>query len=192
MFNERREIQCDGANEMPKIMRNLIVLQEDCGEVCETSDENFEKIPGNPFDTMKKEFECDILLTSPTLNPPLVFDEQIIDKKPPRISELPKTISSLFSYNNRVPLYSRYYEKDADLIEKPQNTEWNEKFIVGLVKELTESGQTKGSYGVKTSRDMVQILKKYMIDSVRTKFIMYIIFHITIHHQSPKFYYLIL
>ena len=55
---------------MPKIMRNLILLQEDCGEVCDTSDE-FKKIPGNPFDTMKKEFECDILLTSPTLNPPL-------------------------------------------------------------------------------------------------------------------------
>ena len=63
MFNERREIQCDGLNEMPKIMRNLILLQEDCGEVCDTSDENFKKIPGNPFDTMKKEFECDILLT---------------------------------------------------------------------------------------------------------------------------------
>ena len=184
MFNERREIQCDGANEMPKIMRNLILLQEDCGEVCDTSDD-FEKIPGNPFDTMKKEFECDILLTSPTLNPPLVFDEQIIDKRPPRISALPKTISSLFSYNNRVPLYSRYYEKDADLIAKPQDSTWNVKDIGGLVKELIETGQIYGSYGVKTSRDMVQILKKYMIDSVRTKFITsFFISLFTISHQN--------
>ena len=178
---------------MPKIMRNLILLQEDCGEVCDTSDENFKKIPGNPFDTMKKEFECDILLTSPTLSPPLVFDEQIIDKKTPKIGQLPKTISSLFSYNNRVPLYSRYYERDANLIAKPQDPSWNVKFIDGLVKELTESEQVLGSYGVKTSRDMVQILKKYMIDSVRTKLITFhITFHIIIHYQSPKFYYLIL
>ena len=155
---------------MPKIMRNLIILQEDCGEVCDTSDD-FKKITGNPFNTMKKEFECDILLTSPTLNPPLVFDEQIINKRPPRISELPKTISNLFSYNNRVPLYSRYYERDSSLITKPENPHWNIKDIGGLVKELTETGQIYGAYGVKTSRDMVQILKKYMIDSVRTKLI---------------------
>ena len=108
---------------------------------------------------------------SPTLNPPLVFDEQIIDNKPPKIGQVPKTISSLFSYNNRVPLYSRYYERDANLIAKPQDPSWNVKFIDGLVKELTESEQVLGSYGVKTSRDMVQILKKYMIDSVRTKLI---------------------
>ena len=79
------------------------------------------------------------------------------------------------------------------MIAKPQDPSWNVKFIDGLVKELTESEQVLGSYGVKTSTDMVQILKKYMIDSVRTKFITFhITFHIIIHHQSPKLYYLIL
>ena len=57
------------------------------------------------------------------------------------------------------------------MIAKPQDPSWNVKFIDSLVKELIESEQVLGSYGVKTSKDMVQILKKYMIDSVRTKLI---------------------
>ena len=76
------------SHEMPNVMRNIILLKEDCGEVCDTSD-NFERKPGKYFDVIKKEIECDILLTSPTMNPPLLTGRvcnMVLEKpKPPRI-----------------------------------------------------------------------------------------------------------
>ena len=74
--------------KMPTIYRNLLLLKEDCGEVCDTSD-RFVKKPGKYFDVIKKEFECDFLLESSSLYQELIIDEQMIkqDKKeyqPPR------------------------------------------------------------------------------------------------------------
>ena len=40
------------SHEMPNVMRNIILLKEDCGEVCDTSD-NFERKPGKYFDVIK-------------------------------------------------------------------------------------------------------------------------------------------
>ena len=63
--------------KMPTIYRNLLFLKEDCGEVCDTSD-NFVKKPGKYFDVIKKEFECDFLLESSSMYQKLVLDEQMI------------------------------------------------------------------------------------------------------------------
>ena len=76
------------AQKMPTIYRNLLLLKEDCGEVCDTSD-SFVKKPGKYFDVIKKEFECDFLLESSSMYQELIIDEQMIkqDKKeyqPPR------------------------------------------------------------------------------------------------------------
>ena len=76
--------------KMPTIYRNLLFLKEDCGEVCDTSD-NFVKKPGKYFDVIKKEFECDFLLESSSMYQKLVLDEQMIkdgmgEYTPPRYS----------------------------------------------------------------------------------------------------------
>ena len=73
--------------KMPTIYRNLLFLKEDCGEVCDTSD-NFVKKPGKYFDVIKKEFECDFLLESSSMDQKLILDEQMIKElgelTPPR------------------------------------------------------------------------------------------------------------
>ena len=107
---------------MPNVLRNIILLKEDCGEVCDTSD-NFKKEPGKYFDIIKKEFECDILLTSPTMNPPLLIDEQMPVKennrsRPPKIFDIPKEISVLYTFEKRVPFYYRFV-LGKDKIQKP-------------------------------------------------------------------------
>ena len=75
--------------KMPTIYRNLLFLKEDCGEVCDTSD-NFVTKPGKYFDVIRKEFECDFLLESSSMYPKLILDEQMIkdmgEYTPPRYS----------------------------------------------------------------------------------------------------------
>ena len=61
---------------MPNVMRNILLIKEDCGEVCDTSD-RFKKNKGKYFDVIEKQFECDILLTSPIMNPPVIKEEQM-------------------------------------------------------------------------------------------------------------------
>ena len=66
--------------KMPTIYRNLLLLKEDCGEVCDTSD-RFVKKPGKYFDVITKEFECDFLLESSSMYQELIIDEQMIKTK---------------------------------------------------------------------------------------------------------------
>ena len=68
------------SHEMPNVMRNIILLKEDCGEVCDTSD-RFVKKPGKYFDVITKEFECDFLLESSSMYQELIIDEQMIKTK---------------------------------------------------------------------------------------------------------------
>ena len=73
---------------MPTIYRNLLLLKEDCKEVCDTSD-IFLKKPGKYFDVIKKEFECDFLLESSSMYQKLILEEQMIknskgEYEPPR------------------------------------------------------------------------------------------------------------
>ena len=53
--------------QMPKLKRNLILIKEDCGEVCDTSD-NFSKTPGLYFDKIFKNINCDYLFESPLID----------------------------------------------------------------------------------------------------------------------------
>ena len=85
--------------KMPTIYRNLLFLKEDCGEVCDTSD-NFVKKTGKYFDVIKKEFECDFLLESSSMYQKLIFDEQMIKElsvfTPPRYSKYSSHLQLLF------------------------------------------------------------------------------------------------
>ena len=62
MFESVPNRQFVTPQKMPTIYRNLLFLKEDCGEVCDTSD-NFVKKPGKYFDVIKKEFEWDFGVT---------------------------------------------------------------------------------------------------------------------------------
>ena len=95
----------DDTQKMPTIHRNLLLLKEDCGEVCDTSD-RFLKKPGKYFDVIKKEFECDLLLESSTMYPNLIVKEQMIEigqnvYKPPSIYQVPKEIAEFYTNENK-------------------------------------------------------------------------------------------
>ena len=61
---------------MPTVHRNLLLLQGDCGDVCDTS-KDFPIKTGKYFDTMTKEIECDALFDSPFVDvPPHGVEEQ--------------------------------------------------------------------------------------------------------------------
>ena len=53
---------------MEKLKRNLEFIKEDCGEVCDTSD-NFVKKPGLYFDKIVKNIECDYLFVAILFHP---------------------------------------------------------------------------------------------------------------------------
>ena len=101
-------LQLIKAHDWNKIKKNIQAIKQDCGEVCDTSD-NFEKKDGKYFDIIHKEFECDMLLTSSALNPTLESAEQMPRLDPPMINNIPMDIAKLYTYDGRVPLYSRYY-----------------------------------------------------------------------------------
>ena len=54
IFEKPHEINGNIGSAMPmkKLRRNLILIKEDCGDVCDTSD-NFSKVPGIYFDRIE-------------------------------------------------------------------------------------------------------------------------------------------
>ena len=115
----------DDTQKMPTIHRNLLLLKEDCGEVCDTSD-RFLKKPGKYFDVIKKEFECDQLLESPTMYPNLIAKEQMIEVpnmpmeyniyRPPSIFHLPQEIAELYTFDKRVRIVPWQINDDYKLM----------------------------------------------------------------------------
>ena len=62
--------------EMPTVTRNLMFLQGDCGDVCDTSSQ-FPIKAGKYFDTVTKEVECEALFDSPYVDlPPNAVEEK--------------------------------------------------------------------------------------------------------------------
>ena len=51
------------AQDWNLIQQNLLAIKEDCGEVCDTS-ENMKVIPGSIFDQVEKHIECDRIFFS--------------------------------------------------------------------------------------------------------------------------------
>ena len=71
---------------MKKLKRNLDLIKEDCGEVCDTSD-NFVKKPGLYFDKIVKNIECDFLFESPLIESNAdVSEQQYYNNAPPTMN----------------------------------------------------------------------------------------------------------
>ena len=54
------------ATPMNKLRRNLILIKEDCGDVCDTSDK-FSKVAGIYFNQIVKNIQCEYLFESPQI-----------------------------------------------------------------------------------------------------------------------------
>merc|ERR1712012_170965 len=111
------------------------------------------------------------------MNPPLLIDEQMPVKennrsRPPKIFDIPKEISVLYTFEKRVPFYYSYMD-DSNWINNPKNPHWNIKDIEIMMDHISK-GHLHGAYGVKVSNDMTEIMKKYMIENIKDKHVLVI------------------
>ena len=86
--------------------------------------------------------------------------------KPPKLFEIPKDIAALYTFEERVPLNSRYIDS-SQWIRNPQNPNWNIPGIDYMMEEIRKK-RLKGTYGKKVSNEMLKLLQKYMIENVST------------------------
>ena len=150
--------------EMPKTEKMLSLVKEDCGEVCDTSSK-FSKKPGKYFDIISKDFECDILLTSPILNSPLIEEEQLYRlNKPSSLYDVPKQILEMYTYDKRVPFFVKYFNQ-AYWNGNLEYSNWDPE-SVDLMIQLVEKRILQGGYGNKFSNQMKDLLEEHMIDNV--------------------------
>merc|ERR1712223_1233969 len=111
---------------MEKLKRNLEFIKEDCGEVCDTSD-NFVKKPGLYFDKIVKNIECDYLFESPLIDSSNAdMAEQYWyrtkeeyhnkDNAPPKMDIVPQEILQHYTFDGRIqlqPLYAHAENGDS-------------------------------------------------------------------------------
>jgi len=151
---------------MPKTHRQLLLLKEDCGEVCDTSDNWFKK-PGKYFDVIKKEFECEFLFES-DLEVPRIDEEQIDEefKQPLRAWKIPPEILEMYTYDKRVPFALNHMDDAKWTSAKDQDIIWTEHDIE-LHKQAFLDGTLRGGYGVETVVNMSNIIKDHMLEQVK-------------------------
>ena len=101
------------AHDWNIIKENIQAIKQDCGEICDTS-ENLKVTPGPIFDQVHKNFNCDGLFSSKHIDSK---DDIIFKKYPPRLREIPQEIISLFTYQNRLSIRD-YYFNQADFSTK--------------------------------------------------------------------------
>ena len=155
------------AKDMPKTLRNLILLKEDCGEACDTNTEKYFEKPGKYFDVLKKDFECDFLFEE-AMDPILIKEEQVmkdtVKRGPPTVYDLPKDIAALYTYDYKVQLYGMYIN-NSKWTEQEEITVWSKEEIE-YGTELLAKGELRGGYGSKTTDEIKEILQKHMDDNV--------------------------
>ena len=95
------------AHDWNIIKENIQAIKQDCGEICDTS-ENLKVNPGPIFDQVHKNFNCDGLFSSKHIDGK---DEIIFKKYPPRLREIPQEIISLFTYQNRLSIRDYYFNQ---------------------------------------------------------------------------------
>ena len=150
---------------MPKTHRQLLLLKEDCGEVCDTSDRF--KQPGKYFDIIKKEFECDFLFES-NLEVPRIVDEQFDEEfqQPLRAWQIPPEILEMYTYDKRVPIALNHMDDSKWTSEKVEDNIWTQS-DVDAYKTAFENDVLSGAYGIENVRNMSDIIQNHMLEQVK-------------------------
>ena len=160
------------AMPMKKLRRNLILIKEDCGEVCDTSD-NFFKAPGIYFDQIMKAIQCEYLFESLLIENDTDVSEQQLNNVPPALDNLPEDVQQQFTFEGRIPLLHNYindikYLQDSERkaqMEIIKDKLWEKKNIeVG--QEEYRNDMLFGAYGIQVVLNMTRLIKEYMIEQV--------------------------
>lgn len=159
---------------MPTIHRNLILLKEDCGQVCDTSD-RYVKKAGKYFDMIEKRFECQYLFDH-HLDPPLLEEQLVLknnNKKkavlsPPDVYDVPPAILEMFLYERRVPIHY-FFMNDNDWSSDKQDKykqQWTQR-VLEVLQDQIRNGTLDGSYGRQESLNIQHAIKDHMLDQVK-------------------------
>ena len=146
-----------------------MLIKEDCGEVCDTSN-NFIRKSGIHFDQISKNFQCEYLFESPIIENSTKVSEQIV---PPDLNILPKDIQQQYTFEGRIPLLYHYmngieYFMDAkQIVTKTTTKSWNRKHIE-IGQERYRNNVLVGGYGTEVVVNMTRLIKKYMHEHVST------------------------
>ena len=156
---------------MKKLIRNLMLIKEDCGEVCDTSD-NFFKKPGIYFDQIVKNFQCAYLFESPIIENNNVSGQQL-NNDPPDLDNLPKDVQQQYTFDGRIPLLHHYlndiaYLKDSKQkaqIEKIRAYLWERKNIE-IGQESYRNHALVGLYGIEVVANITRVIKEHLLEHV--------------------------
>ena len=133
----------------------LDMLKEDCGEVCDTS---IEGIPGDPYPVIEKDFDCDVLFSSPLLDPDDI--ESIVP-----FDEVPKEIRDMFTYGDRMP-FGGYNFDDSPKTKKEfgfhgQLYSWD-RHSFKMLRRQFRTGTMRGGYGYRNTDQISGALRDHM------------------------------
>ena len=176
IFEKPHEINGDIGAAMPmkKLRRNLILIKEDCGDVCDTSD-NFSKLPGIYFDRIEKNIECEYLFESPLIENSTDVSEQQFNNNPPILYHVPKDIQQQYTFEGRIPILHQYMN-DIDYLLNPNKKArmeirkdklW-EKNSIEINQEEFRNDMLFGAYGADVVLNMTKLIREYMIEQVCT------------------------
>ena len=162
---------------MKKLKRNLMLIKEDCGEICDTSD-NFVKQPGLYFDKIVKNFNCDYLFDSPLIDGNTdVSEQQIFNRikngsiEAPIKDNVPEDILKLYTFDGRIKIEDSYLNDVkwvSNQIEKENlliHSQWT-KETLELFQLDFKHGLLRGGYGYGVVNNMTKNIQEYMLDQV--------------------------
>jgi hypothetical protein len=155
---------------MPKLTRNLILLKEDCGEVCDTS-ANVWTQPGQYFDQVTKDFDCQALFDGPLFDKLAdskeeQFQAAMDSQRAPTIYDVPKDILKMYSYDERVSLMSNYMDQVVWVERSARKmAAWSPEYL-DMLQEAFRNGQLNGGYGIENVRNISRVIQDHMLDQV--------------------------
>ena len=149
-----------------------MLIKEDCGEVCDSSD-NFFKKPGIYFDQIVKNFQCEYLFESPLLANNLDVSGQQLNNVPPSLDNLPKDVQQQYTFEGRIPLLHHYLNDMAYLKDAKQKAQigkigaklWEKKNIE-IGQENYRNHTLVGGYSIEVVVNMTRLIKEYMLEHV--------------------------
>ena len=151
---------------MPNLQRNLHLIKEDCGQVCDTSN-NFVVEHQLPFDRIVKDIDCNSLFESPLLEDDKhVYEQQLQNdgsRRAPKEENVPKDILRMYSFNGRIKI-SHAYLNDFKWTAK-EDLIWSKKAIEDY-REQHRSGKMWGFYGFESVHNITENIKEHMLEQV--------------------------
>lgn len=133
---------CSGQLNKMNLRQIIALIKSDCGQVCDTT---IEGTPGKYYEEIKKDFECDDLLTNPILE----WSEPDL-KEPRRLEDLPAEVVNEYTYQGRVETMSVYIN---DARGGETEVEWPEEYVDSLVKHF-KKGEYATAYSIEDCKNI--------------------------------------